>query len=142
MKNEHHDNSSYHLSPFKVITILLTLFPMLYTSSSWHLFFDWKSVPLTYFTHPSIPFPLVMICLFSLYLSLFLFCCVHSFVHFFSAPYISEVIQYLSFSIRLTSLTLSQTMLLQMARFHSFLQLSNIPLRVYPSLSIHLSMDT
>ena len=39
---------------------------------------------------------------------------------------------------------LAPSMMLQMTRFHSFLWLNIIPLRVYtpPSLSIHLLMDT
>ena len=31
--NDHHDECSYHLSPYKDVTLLLTLFPTLYISS-------------------------------------------------------------------------------------------------------------
>ena len=36
--NDHHDKSS-HLSPYKVITISLTLFLMLYVTSPWLIYF-------------------------------------------------------------------------------------------------------
>ena len=41
----------------KVITILLTIFLMLYITPLWHLFSNWKSVPLSllYLFHPAPP---------------------------------------------------------------------------------------
>ena len=36
--NNHHSKSSNHLSPYKIITILLTIFLMLYITSPWHVF--------------------------------------------------------------------------------------------------------
>ena len=42
--NDHHGKSSYHLSPYKVITMLLTLFPMLYIISSWLSYFIAESL--------------------------------------------------------------------------------------------------
>ena len=49
--------SSYYLSLYKVITVLLTIFPMQYITSSW-LIYNWKSVP------PD-PLPLIHLSLFS-----------------------------------------------------------------------------
>ena len=60
LQNNHFDKSSTHLSPYIVITILLTIFPMLYFISLW-LFL----IPNLYFLIPSTfssilqtPFPL------------------------------------------------------------------------------------
>ena len=54
-----HRKFSYHLSPFKVITTLLTIFPILYITSPWLIYFITGSlcllIPFTYFTHPPIP---------------------------------------------------------------------------------------
>ena len=45
IREAHSVNSNHQFT--KVITILLTmLFPMLYISSPWHLFYNWKLVPL------------------------------------------------------------------------------------------------
>ena len=38
-QNDHHNNYRYHLSPFKVITILLTISPMLYFTSLGLIYF-------------------------------------------------------------------------------------------------------
>ena len=38
------DNSSYHLSPYNVITILLSIFPMLYITSPNYLIYNWKTI--------------------------------------------------------------------------------------------------
>lgn len=43
--NDHNGKSSYHLSLYKVITILLTAFPMLHITLLWHLFYNWEFVP-------------------------------------------------------------------------------------------------
>ena len=54
--NDHHNNFSYQLSPYKDIT-LLTIFPMLYISSLWLIYFVARSLYLltsfTYFIHLS-----------------------------------------------------------------------------------------
>lgn len=59
LKNVHHNKYSYHLSPCKVMTIKLTIFPMFYLSSPWHLFYNgylYPMIPFTYFTYsPHIP---------------------------------------------------------------------------------------
>ena len=76
-QNDHHDKSSYYLSPYKFIMILLTISPMLYISSLWLIYFVTGSVylliSLTCFTPPSLPSPLATTCLFSVSVSLFLF---------------------------------------------------------------------
>ena len=38
-QNDHHDKSSYHLSPCKDITLLLTIFPTQYISFLWLIYF-------------------------------------------------------------------------------------------------------
>ena len=40
LQNDHHNKSSCHLSPYKVITILLAVFPMLYITSQRLFFFS------------------------------------------------------------------------------------------------------
>ena len=73
-----------------------------------HLLCSWKFVPLNR-PHPflSSPHPsLATTCLFSVSITLFLFCYVYSFVLFFWIPHISEIIQYLSFSVWLFSLSM------------------------------------
>ena len=35
LQNDHHNKYSYHLSPYRDITLLLTIFPTLYISSLW-----------------------------------------------------------------------------------------------------------
>ena len=59
LQNDHHDKSSYHLSPCKVNTVLLTVLPMLYITSSWLIYFTTGSLsPLIPFTHLSPSSPL------------------------------------------------------------------------------------
>ena len=118
-------------------------------------------IPITYFTHPPLPrsgyhqFVLYSLSLlWFAFLSIFLFLPLCSFVLFFSIPHISEIIQYLSFSdlFCLALYSLTPSMLLKTARFHSFVLLNNIPLYVYvcvcvcinitSSLSTHLLMGT
>ena len=65
----------YSSTPYKDITILLTLFPMLYNIFSWHFFYRWKFVPLNRFTYFT-PSPMVWPSgnhLSSVIISLFLF---------------------------------------------------------------------
>ena len=61
LQKHHRSQSSYHLSPYKVITVLLPVFPMLYISFPWLIYFVRGSfyplISLTYFTHPLIPQP-------------------------------------------------------------------------------------
>ena len=68
--------SSTHLASYIVVTILLTLFPMLYFTSPW-LLCNYQCAlpnPFTIFTQLPNPSPLTAISLFSLSTSLFLFC--------------------------------------------------------------------
>ena len=56
-----HDKCSHHLSPYNVITIVVTIFPMLHFSSPWFIYLITGSMyllnPLTYFTHLPIHLP-------------------------------------------------------------------------------------
>ena len=87
-------------------------------------------ISLTCFIHPSTPLPsdnhLFITCIYAY------FCFVCSLV--FWIPHISEI-QYLPFSVWLTSL--SHLPVAHMARFHSFLWLSNIPLYIYKRHYFH-----
>ena len=70
---------SNHLALYKVITILLTIFVMLYITSQW-LIYIWRFVPLNLLNLfcPLHPFPLAITHLFSVYLSSFIsFCLFH-----------------------------------------------------------------
>ena len=71
--------------------------------------------PTSLFPWKSVVYPL--------YLEVFLFCYTHLFI--LHIPQLSDHIQHLSFSVWLVSLSI-MPMLLQMAKFHSFLWLSNI----------------
>ena len=131
------------LSPYKVITILLTIFPMLYISSSWLNFFcNWKFAPLNLpHISPHLP-PMAATCLFSVSISLFLFCYVSSFVLFLRF-HIYVKLWYLSFSvwlILLSMIPLGPFTLSQMVIFHSFLLLSYIPLYIHITF-IHSSIN-
>ena len=106
LRNDHHGRSNYQLSPYKVITIVWSTFPMLYNLIPvTHLFFNWSTFPLLYnlipvthlfFNWKFVPFYLPHLfyssphfppfwppptC--SLYLRVFLSCHVCSFVLFF-----------------------------------------------------------
>ena len=69
----------------------------------------------------------------------------HMFICFVSyIPHINKIVWYLSFSdvFSLASYTLAISMFLQMARFHSFEWLSNIPLCVYTHTHTHAHTHT
>ena len=59
LQNDHQGKSSYHLSPYKDNIFLLTIFPTLYISSLWFIYFVSGSlyllISLTYFSRPPIP---------------------------------------------------------------------------------------
>ena len=67
----------YHLSPYKVITKLLTIFSMLYITCPWLIYLITESMYLfitfPYCCIPLLPCPLVTTALFSVSLSLFYF---------------------------------------------------------------------
>ena len=75
--NDDHNKSSNHLSLYKVITILLTVFLMLYITSLWLIYFVtgglYFFIPFTYFTPPPLSL-LATTLLFSVSVSLFSFC--------------------------------------------------------------------
>ena len=119
-------------------------------------------IPITYFTHPSAPSPLVTISLLPIVKSLFLGLSLFR-MHFFCFCFsLCSFLLFLKFHIwerwygicvsvtglfRLALYYPHPSVLLQMAIFHSFLWLNNIPLCVcahthIASLSIHLLMDT
>lgn len=88
-ENDHQDKSIYHLSSYKFITILSTIFLTSYTSSLWLTCFVTGSWCLTLSLNlptslifPS-PSPLATTCLFSVFVSLFLFGYVFPFVFLF-----------------------------------------------------------
>ena len=56
LQNDHHNKSSYRLSPYKMITVSLTIFPMLYVISLWIIYSITGSlylfIALSCFTQP------------------------------------------------------------------------------------------
>ena len=87
LKYDHPNMSSYHLSPFKDITILLTIFSMLYISSLWYFGGgNWIFVPLNqphlFHSFSNLPSLLVTSCLFSVSISSNLLCFFNCFLHF------------------------------------------------------------
>ena len=71
----------------------------------------------------------------------------HQFVAYFQIPHISDIIQYLSFSVWLISLNIKASRSIHVVandKISSFLWLRSIPLYMYAtfSLFIHLLMDT
>ena len=107
------------LSLYKVITVLLTIFPRLFITSSWLINSIAGSLYLlisfTYFV-PQPPTAPATTCLFSIPISVLFFCFA------FQVPHINEIIWYLYFSdiFQLAYHCLSSSVLLQMARFHYF----------------------
>ena len=77
LKNDHHRKSGYHLSRYRIITILLAVFSMLNFTFLWYLFYSWKFVHLNslhlFCLLSSPPIPLAITNLFSVSTSLFLF---------------------------------------------------------------------
>ena len=112
-------------------------------------FYNWDFAPhhpFCLFCPSPLPFPLAITHLFSVSVSLFLPFCVCLllwFLFFFKIPYISEIIWYLSFSdlFHLAQYPLGPSMLSQMARCHSFLWLSDIPLYKHTPHLLYSSMD-
>ena len=100
LQNDHH-KSSYFLSPYKIILILLTILPILYLTTLWLIYLVTGSlyllIFLTYFIppfHPSLFFGTSNFI--SLSMSLFLLCLFFCFDFYF--PLLSEIMWYLSFS--------------------------------------------
>ena len=85
-QNDHHDNSSYHLSPYKdmhnhwLYSPYRTVHPMTYLFCNW----DFVSLNFPHLFHSSpLPLPPATTCLFSKSMTLFLFCYVCSIVLYF-----------------------------------------------------------
>ena len=85
--NGHHGKLSYRLSLYKVITIFLTIVPMLYITSPWLIYFITGIlnflIPFICFVCLPNPFLLANVSLLSVSVSLFLFYYVGWFVLFF-----------------------------------------------------------
>lgn len=123
----------------QIITMLLTIstmpnnnyFSVIYFISETFCFL----IFLTYFTHPPHPTlfcQLPVCCMYLLIFCVVLLCLFISFV--FEIPSVSEILWCLSFSAWLIPLSIisSRTIhVLQMAKFHSYLWLSNAPLYVF-----------
>ena len=103
LKNDCHSKSSYHLSPYKIITIFIDykIVIILFIDSCCIFYpsdicFKTGSLyffnSLTCFTHPLHPLPL-MITSFFLYLWIYLFCYVCSFILIFMCSLIDEWIK-------------------------------------------------
>ena len=77
IKNDHHRKSGYHLSPYRIITILLIVFSMPNFTFLWYLFYSWKLIHLNsvhlFCLFFSPPISLAVTNLFSVSTSLFLF---------------------------------------------------------------------
>ena len=91
--------SHYNLSPYKDTTVIDYIPHTGHFIPVTHLFCYWNFVPLTlphFFFPPPTPSPLATTCLFSVSITLFIFCYVSSFVSFI--PHVSKIIHYLSLS--------------------------------------------
>ena len=140
-QNDHHDKSGDHLTP-KVITVLLTIFIILYIPSLWLIYYVtgdlYLLITFTFFTQPLWPSLVALIC--SLYICLFSFLFCFWFICFvFWNLHINEIMWYLSFSAWLISwsIILSSSIYVASNGKICFLWPSNIPLYMY---HIHLSL--
>ena len=145
--NDHRDKSS-NLSPYKVTTVLLTIFLMLYITSR-GLFYNWRFVPLPplhlfctlLHALPSANHPFVL-CIYESVLFVYLFCILDS-THKWDHT--------VFFFLWLISLSVIPFRFIHVAangKIEFFLWLSNIPLYTWiyicttSSLTIHPSVDT
>ena len=117
----HHRKSSNQLFPYGIITILLTIFLMLYITFSWLTYFiavnSYFLISIAYFTHsaPSSGSPsLASVCK-----TLFTFCFVGSFVLYFRPHKWDHLI--FVFVSHLSLYSLDSSMLSQMTRFYLFM---------------------
>ena len=122
MYYDHHDKPSNDLSPYEVLTILLTIFLMLYITSLWLTYFITGGLCLlmlfTYFTLTH-TLPSGYHHLFSLSVSLFSFCFVSLFC-FSDSTYKWNHTLFVFLWLTLSIILSRSIMLLQMAKFHSF----------------------
>ena len=133
-QNDHHNKSSYHVSSYKYMSLFI-VFPTLYILYPWHLFCNWK------FVSPNLPQPFISslhpqllwqppVC--SLYLWLCL--CVVILLHLLKPKWNHTAfifLCYLTVLIHFSIMLSGPSMLSQIARFLSFLWLSNIPLCMF-----------
>ena len=147
--SDHHKSS--HLSPCKVITILLTLFLLLHSTSLWLIYFTpenlYRLISLTYFT-PSHPPPLWQPPVWTLYLSVcFYFVMLACFFLPFWDSTCSKMKWYLSVSVWLIPLSHNVLRCIHVtANCRSFLYdwIIHFIMCIYASssLSIYLPVDT
>ena len=101
LKNDCHNKSSYHLSPYKIITIFIDykIVIILFIDSCCivhpsDIYFVTGSLyffnSCTCFTHPLHPLPLMITSFFSVSMNLFLFCYVCSFILIFMCLLMNE----------------------------------------------------
>ena len=118
------------ISLSNVIKVLAFLFPMLYSIFLCIIFSLYSGLHLSLHSYSLNPplsiIPLVTNSLFSL--CLLLCCYIQSFVSFFSIPYISDIIQYLSFCISLISFSIMPSKSIHGVVHFTFLWLTRIPL--------------
>ena len=108
LQNKYHSKSGYHLLPYRIITVLLTIFTMLYIIFPWLIYFingSWYFllIPFTYFALSTYsPLLWQLLVFFCVSMSLFLFCYICSFAVFlllFSYLVMSDSLQPLNCSI-------------------------------------------
>ena len=132
---------SYRLSPCTAITILLTIFLILYITSLGLTYFITGSfcllIPSTY-----LPTPLpsgdhqLVLCIYKC------FCYVCVIFLYFQFPHINEIIQYLSFSVQLSSLSIIPSRSIHVVtngKISFFLRQNNI-IYITSALGTHPSM--
>ena len=88
-QNDHHNKSSYDISPQRYYLVIDYIPHTVHLIPMTHLFCKWKFVSL-YLPHLFLSSPtpsLVTICLFSVSVTLFLFCNVYSFVLFLDSTF-------------------------------------------------------
>ena len=112
--NGHPNTSSNHMPPYKINTILFTIFLMLYIISSWCIYFITGSL---YFFHLFHPFPLGQPPGYFLYLWV---CFWGFFVYFLDSTYYwNHVVFVFLWLISLSMITSGSVHVVTMTRFHS-----------------------
>ena len=114
----------FYVNNFQICnTILLIIATMVFITSPWLLYFITRSLylltPFTHFTHLPLPTSLETTILLSVWIGFWWSFCLFA----FKIPHIHEIIQYLSFSVWIVSLSIIPSgpfILPQMVRFHPF----------------------
>lgn len=134
------------LSPYRTINaiVLVTVFPILHSMSSC-LIYNWMFVPFKFcylLARTPTCFPLVTTSLFSESMSLFLFYGVSSFVFISRSTYEWNHMMFCSLWLHSAYWHLDSSMLLQMAKFHSFYGWVIFPcIYIYHIFLIHSSIE-